>query len=221
MRSRQVTGLFALMIVVLQGGRVAPARQAPVPGGEQSTARPPQKRALVAGENPIMRLLDKPGGTALTEINFWRVHWSPVGSGNVCYVTTRDSEGRIKLRIALYDNPKLLEYATAELMPNLIPKFADPPFAPIEATFRTEGDGIRGRREICSSASYAVEAAWSDLGESRFIEEQQPSGLDLSFLFIPANKGAVFINGTAAKGSVFPAPRLGAAFLSFNETWRK
>src|SRR5438045_992766 len=64
----------------------------------------------ITGENPGIRLLDKQGGTAMTDVNFWGVDWSSAGAGHVCFVTTRDASGKIDLRVALYDNPKLVDF---------------------------------------------------------------------------------------------------------------
>src|SRR5512138_3743903 len=55
--------------------------------------QPTAPKILVAGENPAITLRDKEGGAALTSVNFWRVHWSPVGSGAVCYVTVSGQGG--------------------------------------------------------------------------------------------------------------------------------
>jgi hypothetical protein len=74
---------------------------------------------------------------------------------------------------------------------------------------------------ICKSDLYTIEVVWRDFGEGRFLEEKRPSGLELSFFLIPAGGGKVLINGEKAQGSVFPTNRMGAAFLSLNETWRK
>src|SRR5215471_12764767 len=70
----------------------------------------------ITGENPGIRLLDKPNGTILTEVNFWGVDWSPVGTGHVCFLTTRNAGGQIGLRLALYDNPKLVDFVANETM---------------------------------------------------------------------------------------------------------
>src|SRR6185503_14078136 len=75
-------------------------------------------KILVAGENPAITLREKEGGPPLTSVNFWRVHWSPVGSGAVCFVTV-SGQGNSDLRIAVHDNPKVLDYVTKELMSSL------------------------------------------------------------------------------------------------------
>ncbi|OFW09436.1 MAG: hypothetical protein A3H96_02030 [Acidobacteria bacterium RIFCSPLOWO2_02_FULL_67_36] len=58
-------------------------------------------KVFVSGENPVIRLLDKPSGTPLASASFWRIVWSPVGPGHVCYLTTGDGKSPDDLRIAL------------------------------------------------------------------------------------------------------------------------
>jgi hypothetical protein len=69
---RAVAAVFA---VVITWSAVA-AGQAP--------ARRPQK-VFLSGENPCIALRDRFDGAALTRASFWRIHWSPVGTGHVCF----------------------------------------------------------------------------------------------------------------------------------------
>lgn len=34
-------------------------------------------KVVLSGENPWIFLNDKPDGVALTQVSFWRIHWSP------------------------------------------------------------------------------------------------------------------------------------------------
>ena len=77
------------------------------PSAPPSAVRPTQTQIHITGENPGLRLRDRQGGPVLAEVNFWRVAWSPMGSGHVCYVTTGDGKGPNDLRLALTDNEKL------------------------------------------------------------------------------------------------------------------
>src|SRR5262247_1560823 len=103
--------------------------------GQQPTPVTGGGKVHITGENPGIRLLDKQGGTTLTEVNFWGVDWSPAGSGHVCFVTTGNGRGPNDLRLALYDNEKLVDYVAKETMGKLVPNFNDPPFRPVKATF--------------------------------------------------------------------------------------
>jgi hypothetical protein len=80
----------------------APATRAQTPAGNQGGVK--LGKVYVTGENPVIRLLDKEGGTPLTFASYWRIVWSPVGPGHVCYVTTGDGKSSADLRIALTDN---------------------------------------------------------------------------------------------------------------------
>ena len=72
----------AIPLVFLAAG-VTQAQQPPA--GAPNAG--PKSTVMVVTENPGLRLLDKKDGTALTDINFWRVTWSPVGVGTVCFIT--------------------------------------------------------------------------------------------------------------------------------------
>ncbi len=42
---------------------------------------PRPNKVYLSGENPVITLRDTPGGsTTVTQVSFWRIHWSPVGS---------------------------------------------------------------------------------------------------------------------------------------------
>src|SRR5579863_1830626 len=73
-------------------------------------------KVYVTGENPGIRLLDKAGGVALTEVSYWRIAWSPTGPGRIAYITTGDGKSPSDLRIALVTNRKLYYFLTKEIM---------------------------------------------------------------------------------------------------------
>ena len=73
-------------------------------------------KVFVSGENPGIRLLDKENGTVLAAASFWRIIWSPVGPGHVCYLTTGDGKSPNDLRVALVDNQKLYEFLTSQIL---------------------------------------------------------------------------------------------------------
>ena len=98
-------------------------------------------KVYVTGENPVIRLLDKEGGTPLTFASYWRILWSPVGPGHVCYVTTGDGKSPTDVRVALTDNQKLYDYLTREIMVVLDPAIPSRPYSVALATFRDPGQG--------------------------------------------------------------------------------
>lgn len=202
--------------------------QAPAGGMQQSGAGGQgasaglQPKVLVAGENPAIRKLDKEGGKAVTNANFFRVRWSPAGSGTVCYLTVTD-QGADNLRIAIYDNPKVLDYVTKDLMSSLMATFNVPPYTPLKGTITQSGDGLNERRETCKSGRYTVELIWKGLGEARWADMKMGPTTLMSFVMVPASSGEILINGKSAPGTWYPTGGgIGTgAYLTLNETWRR
>jgi hypothetical protein len=149
----------------------------------------------ITGENPGIRLLDKPGGTILTEVNFWGVDWSPAGTGHVCFLTTRNSAGQIDLRLALFDNPKLVDFVAKETMGKLVTNFNDPPYKAVKAVFTNTGDSVTERRQRCKSDEYDVELVWRDFNEGSWGEMRPPNGFHMTFFVITSRAAEIYING--------------------------
>ncbi len=185
------------------------------PGGQQA-------EVVVAGENPAIRKLDKEGGKAVTNANFFRVHWSPVGSGAVCYVTVTD-QGEDNLRIVIYDNPEVLDYVTNDLLSSLMPTFNVPKYTPHKGTITQSGDGINERREICKSDRYTVELIWKGMADASWVDIKMGPSTLMSFVMVPASSGEILINGKSAPGTWYPTGGgIGTgAYLALNETWRR
>lgn len=215
-----VVGLLATASV----GAQAPAPAAT--GGVQQGVK--IGKVFVSGENPVIRLLDKEGGTPLVVASFWRIIWSPVGAGHVCYITTGDGKSPEDLRIALVDNPKVLEFLTNEVLGSYDKTYHDRPFKAIPATFASSGNTATEWKESCSSTEYRVELAWRDLYPAFQLDTPtggSPNPFGITSLFIPAKSADVIINGKKMGGSVYaqmrgPAQSSGA-FLAFSETWIK
>lgn len=191
-------------------------------GHAQQPPRPPVK-VLIAAENPALRLLDKEGGSAVTEVNFWRAQWSPVGAGAVCFITVKDSDN---LRIAITDNPQLADYIANKLMGSFggANRFANPPYKVLQGTVTQSNVGIRQRTENCKSSDYNVEVTWKDLGQPTWVPEFRPGkgAIVQSFVMVQAKGAEVVVNGKKAPGTYYPTgggfgP---GAYLTLNEAWR-
>ena len=117
-----MAGMMLTAFVSLPAGAYAQAPAAAVQQGVKIGT------VFVSGENPVIRLLDKEGGTPLVVASFWRIIWSPVGAGHVCYITTGDGKSPEDLRIALVDNPKVLEFLTNEVLGSYDKTYHDRPF---------------------------------------------------------------------------------------------
>jgi hypothetical protein len=188
--------------------------------------QPPAPKILVAGENPAITLRDKDGGTVLTSVNFWRVHWSPAGSGAVCYVTVsgQGSAGQGgDLRIAVYDNPKVLDYVTKELMSSLQSSFNTPPYTPVRGTIAQSGDTVNERKETCKSDTHTIELVWRGFSEPTWVDIKPGANVLMTFTMVMASGADVIIDGKKAPGGVFRGGpgSFPPSFLSLNETWRR
>jgi hypothetical protein len=182
----------------------------------------PAPKILVAGENPAITLRDKEGGPPLTSVNFWRVHWSPVGSGAVCFVTV-SGQGSGDLRIAVHDNPKVLDYVTKELMSSLMENFNSPPYTPARGTITQGGDTVTERKETCRSDAYNVELIWRGFLEPTWVDIRPGANVLMTFTMVMAKDAEVIVNGKKAPGRVVPGGRgsFPPSFLALNETWRR
>lgn len=193
--------------------------QAPVPAAPAPTRA---GKVFLSGENPVIRLLDKPGGTALTQASYWRIHWSPVGPGHVCYLTVGDQKSAGSVRVALHDNAKLAEYLTKEVLGTFNKSYLDWPFTPIGgASFTAGGDNIKERRESCKADKYNVDLVWRDQGTPELVDilpgSRPTNPFGITYLRIYARTAEVTINGKPAPGTSYP----NVSFLAFGETWLK
>jgi hypothetical protein len=188
---------------------------------QEAAPKPPAPKVLVAGENPAIRLLDKEGGKAISNANFWRVEWSPVGAGAVCFISI-NARGEDNLRIAIYDDKNVLDYVTTELMSSLMKTFNDPPYTPMKGTITQTNEGATQRKETCKSDRYNVELVWKGLGQGTWSDMKMGPVL-MTFTMVPASSGEIRINGKKAPGTWFPnGGGMGpGAYLTVNETWRR
>jgi hypothetical protein len=209
-------GVFALALFAA----ILNAQDSPTPPTETSTAEP--TRVLVAGENPAIRYLDKEGGKAISSINFWRVEWSPVGAGTVCFVTVNEPAGK-NLKFAVYDNKEVLDYVTTKLMASLLKTFNDPPFTPEKGDIKQTNEGSTERRETCKSDRHKVELVWKGLGQGTWVSIKPGGKVYMTFTMVPASSGEIWINGKKAPGTWYPTGGgIGTgAYLTVNETWRR
>jgi hypothetical protein len=214
--------LGAILLLALPALAFAQA----APGGVQDGVK--LGKVFISGENPVIRLLDKPNGTALAVASFWRIVWSPVGQGHVCYVTTGDGKSPDDLRVALVDNQKLFDYLTNDILGTFDKSYQERPFKTIRATFDKSGDALTDWKEVCRSDQYTVELVWRDLYPA--FQLDTPTGgarnpFGITSLFIPAKSADLTINGRKIAGNVYPQMRgpsqSSSAFLAFSETWIK
>lgn len=184
----------------------------------------PNSRVMVVTENPALRLLDQANGTAVTDINFWRVFWSPAGPGAVCFITVRNTPG-MNMRVAITDNPKMVGYIVDSLMGPLGGYLSNPPYA-VQVGTIVQKASLTDRTETCTSKEHTVAITWKDLGTPNYIPGFRPPGSDdivQTFVMQIARGAAVTVDGKTAPGTYFPSgggfgP---GSFLALNETWHK
>ena len=188
-----------------------------------ASAQPPRPhKVFLSGENPYLALRATPDGPAVARASFWRIHWSPVGTGHVCFVTVGEQGKPGALRVALHDNPRLFELLTREVLGTFDKAYVEWPFTPVAgATFGRSGDAAGEYREVCRAAGYDVSLVWRAMQTPGLVDilpgsrESNPFGI--TYLRIPAGSADMVINGTPAPGTSVPA----GSFLAFGETWIK
>ena len=205
-----------LQILRAQAPAIAPPQ---MPGGLAG-------KVYLSGENPGITLREKSGSPVLASVSYWRVHWSPVGAGPVCYITTGDGSSASDVRVAIFDNQKLYELITNDIFKVFNESYRTRPFTPVPGgKFRSTGDSVTERSEYCDSDRYNVELSWRKLGAPTLISRdpgrpENPFGL--VYLMIPSADAEIKVNGKKLPGSVFPTPQgTGGAILAFGETWRR
>jgi hypothetical protein len=209
--------LLLSLPIVLSAQTSAPQQPSPM----ASPARP--NKVFLSGENPVITLRDTPGGSAtVTQVSFWRIHWSPVGAGHVCFVTSGAENTPGAIRVAIHDNKALLDYLTNDVLGTFNKAYVDRPFTPIGGgTFASSGDSIKEHREICQAEKYKVELAWRELRQPGLVDilagSRPTNPFGITYLRILAGSVDVRINGAAAPGVSVPD----VSFLAFGETWIK
>lgn len=219
------TPLLALVLALatpLVTGAQAPSRPAaPPPAAAVDAPRP--NKVFFSGENPWIGLREKPDApTSVTVASFWRIHWSPVGAGHVCFITVGEANTPGAVRVALHDNERLLRYLTDEVLGTFNKSYVERPFTPIGgATFASSGDAKTEWRETCKSDKYDVELVWRDMREPGLVDipagSRPTNPFGITYLRIPAGRAEVRINGKPAPGASIPE----GSFLAFGETWIK
>ena len=118
-------------------------------GRSAGVTRAPPATGVPLGRESRAFLYERPGGDQTTFVSFWRIHWSPVGPGHVCYVTTGNEGTPGALRIALHDNAKLLDYLTHQVLGTYNRSYIDGPSRGRRGHVRRSGDKRhRASREL-------------------------------------------------------------------------
>ncbi len=180
-------------------------------------------RVLIVGENPSIQHRASAQESSfspnppVTDANFWRVSWSPVGPGAACFITVNDPTPAAQ-KFVITDNPKLAEYiASKEVLERLIPQFNTPPYKVIEGTVTQATSGMESRTETCKGGGYTVELKWTGgIKEASFIDFPfaRSRGVIMTLNIVNTGQQEIVINGKRAPG------QYARGMLALNETWR-
>lgn len=188
-----------------------------------SAAQEPRpQKVFLSGENPYIALRAKTDGPAVARASFWRIHFSPVGTGHVCFVTVGEQGKAGAVRVALTDNAALTTYLVTEVLATFDKAYVDWPFTTVAgATFGRSGDARAEHRETCRAAGYDIVLTWRDLQTPGLVDilagSRPANPFGITYLRIPAGSATIAINGMPAPGASVPA----GSFLAFGETWIK
>jgi len=181
---------------------------------------------LWAGDNPYIRLFDKPDGGHLQTVgSFFRVQYSPAGTGHVLFVSTSlDTESPAVL--CLSDNEALARFlfsAIAHRFTGFDGILAPDQLQVTRAEF-TSDQSPTSLIERARSTDTVVELGWHDIGSPLYVELVHGKlPYRLFSLFIPAKAGTVTIDGVNMAGVAVAdnlEGRLGTtACLALAETW--
>jgi hypothetical protein len=183
---------------------------------------PRPQKVFLSGENPYIALRATPDGPAVSRASFWRIHFSPVGTGHVCFVTVGEQGKPGAVRVALTDNAALTAYLINEVLATFDKAYIDWPFTTVAgATFGRSGDARAEHIETCRAPNYAIALTWRGLQTPGLVDilpgSRPANPFGITYLRIPAGSAAIAINGQPAPGSSVPA----GSFLAFGETWIK
>lgn len=241
---RRVLALAFTLVVLAAGvwlhGQAPPQTQSkppvltPAQVPDPAQARPAagdvkNGKVAISGENPVINLSMTGGAPNSTRVSFWRVVYSPVGMGHVCYVTadlTGDGPSKDDIRMAFTDNDDLFGYIDTAIMPMLDAAYRKDPVHSWRATFGSSGNTRTAWKETIRSEKYVIELVWKDFMEPFLLDTQlggtgNPYGI--TSMFLPARAAEVIINGTRVAGQPYARMRgttpSSSAFLAFSETW--
>ena len=194
-----------------------------------------KKNILWSGENPIILLKDSPEAKETTAVGFFRVDYSPAGSGHALFIMSEDLKvNNDKVFHCITDNKKIAEWIRDKTICQL-PEFLNFDLSAIPligGRFSSMGNTNEEWSELISSELGEIRLTWSNLqppfhltvpvGAAETIKHE------INTCLYPAKKAEVVLNGVHAKGNAqpdkIPAGSGGdvahsTAFLALSETW--
>jgi len=179
-----------------------------------------------SGENPIVSLKAHAEGDELANATFFRIVYSPAGTGHAAFVSNPGSGSKPR---GFADNMALGRWLRDSMLPHYA-HYKERDVSAIvmtEANFSSSGDPRQRWEETITAEEIEVRLSWEDLGAAFVVNN--PGGSTGLFpfhvisLFVPARRAAWTINGAAVVGRPFPRDVAGTesstCFLAFSETW--
>lgn len=181
-------------------------------------------RVMMTGENPFIRLSENDGDDVTTEASYWRVMFSPAGTGHVLYLRSELTDNEMRI---YSDNMAMARWLQSTIQGVLNPATADTTIPVIDAEFAKSGDPNYAWSEHISSLRDEILMTWYAVGESLLVHSEpnatpgRPYGV--CTILMPAAGAQLSINGVTAKGQPWPREREGRPFstccLAFSESW--
>jgi len=193
----------------------------------------PQVRSniLWSGENPIILLKPAADQQETTTVGFFRVDYSPAGSGHAAFIVSDLGSGVQHVFACYTDNERVAAWIRDTTIGTL-PEFRnhDLTMIPIKpGRFASMGSSLSSWTELVSTADGEIRLTWFQLQPPfnlRLPVGAVPSiPYEINTILYPAKYAEVVINGLLAPGHVFPDTLGGqphsTAFLALSETWYK
>ena len=194
-----------------------------------------RKNILWSGENPIILLKDSPEAKETTATGFFRVDYSPAGSGHAVFIMSEDLKiNNSKVFHCITDNMEIGAWIRDKTICQL-PEFLNFDLSGIpiiSGRFSSMGNTNNEWSELISSELGELRLTWSNLqppfhltvpvGAAETIKHE------INTCLYPARKAEVALNGIKAKGNAqpekIPAGSGGdvahrTAFLALSEVW--
>ncbi|MGD9762420.1 MAG: hypothetical protein AB7V27_01715 [Candidatus Binatia bacterium] len=189
----------------------------------------PRREVLWSGDNPLIVLKSGPGQPDATAVSFFRVDFSPAGSGHAAFILTELAGGPGRINACYTDRAALGTWLRDTVMVTL-PEFQqhDVRAAVVKpARFASLGDTRSSWTELLSTDDGEIRLTWSGLERPFKIEVAKGAvaciPYSLETLVYRADTAEVSIGGRTAPGQVI-RDRAGddvqsTAFLALSETW--
>jgi hypothetical protein len=126
-------------------------------------------KTILTGENTFIRLSPKDGDPNSTDASYWRIIFSPAGSGHVLHLKSELTEGRWRI---YSDNIAMARWLQSTVQGMLNAELSDTTIPCAEAAFSKAGDPRYFWTEYIKSYSEDISLTWFDIGAPLLIHSQ-------------------------------------------------